>query len=29
MTKANMVDYVSRFVTALHAGAIQPADFAE
>ena len=27
-TRENMVEHVSRFVTALNAGAIQPTDFA-
>jgi hypothetical protein len=27
LTRANMADYVTRFVSALHAGAIEPADF--
>jgi hypothetical protein len=29
LTQANMADYATRFVTALNAGAIQPADFTE
>jgi hypothetical protein len=28
LTRANMADYVTRFVTALDAGAIEPEDFA-
>jgi hypothetical protein len=28
LTRANMADYVTRFVSALDAGAIEPADFA-
>jgi hypothetical protein len=27
LTRANMADYVTRFVSALDAGAIEPADF--